>query len=133
MTLPFEAAEGLRELDCGELEGRDDNYSWGLWQQVFDRWRQAEWDAAFAGGESFRAAYERFSLVLYQLSQQRQRENTLLVTHGGMMLCVIPYLCVNAAALQRVAHVENAGFVVLDPYDHGRYICESWNLVEHLV
>jgi len=119
----------LAEMDCGELEGRTDATAWKTWEAVFIRWTQADWEATFPGGESFRSAYDRLKRAL---QQAEYTENTLLVTHGGITLSVIPYLCVNAAALQRVSMLSNTGMIVLDPYDPGRYICESWNLVEHL-
>ncbi|HRF99397.1 MAG TPA: hypothetical protein PLZ51_29490 [Aggregatilineales bacterium] len=57
---------------------------------------------------------------------------TVLVTHGGITRAVLPYLCVNAAALQRVEMMAHGGMVVLSPYDMGRFVCESWNITEHL-
>lgn len=134
LTLSAMALDGLRGIDCGELEGRDDNYSWGRWQQIYERWRQAERDAAFPGGESFGEAFGRFSGVLMQVAAEvASGEQVLLVTHGELILSIVPYLCVNAAALQRVDPVNHGGFVVLAPFDPGRYICEAWNIVEHLV
>jgi broad specificity phosphatase PhoE len=90
-----------------------------------------EWDAAFPGGESFRHAFERFNRALAQIGQD---ETALMVTHGGITCSVVPYLCVNAAALQQGGgfYLDNTGFVVLELYDTSRYICRAWNLVEHL-
>lgn len=119
----------LSEMDCGEFEGRDDKYSWGKWQQIFDRWLAAEWDATFPGGESYRDAHTRLSAVL---EKALPHENTLMVTHGGITRAVIPYLCVNAAALQRVKVIKNTAFITLEHYDPGRYACRAWNLAEHL-
>jgi broad specificity phosphatase PhoE len=81
------------------------------------------------GGESYRSVFERFARVL---SRAREDHDTLMVTHGGVIRAIVPFVCVNAAALQGVRIPENTGLVVLEPYDTGRYICESWNLVDHL-
>lgn len=119
----------LGEMDCGELEGHTDNYSWGVWQQVWERWLALDWHAAFPGGESFREAYERISLAL---TQAAEHPNSVLITHGGIIRSIIPLLCVNHAALQRAELLANGGIVVLETYNHTRYICNAWNIVEHL-
>ncbi|MCB9453590.1 MAG: histidine phosphatase family protein [Anaerolineaceae bacterium] len=123
----LEMEDGLREMDCGGFEGRTDDAAWEEFIAIYRRWKSAEWDAAFPDGETFRHAYERFSRCLHAAG-----DNTLLVTHGGITLTVVPYLCVNAAALQRTDYLDNTGLVVLERYDAERYICRSWNLVEHL-
>ncbi|MFW5709022.1 MAG: histidine phosphatase family protein, partial [Chloroflexota bacterium] len=79
--------------------------------------------------------YDRFmkSLVDAQaLVQERSDQGVLLVTHGGLIRAIVPYLCVNAAALQRVATPGNAGLIILEPYDRSRFICRAWNIIEHL-
>lgn len=118
----------LREFDCGDLEGRDDDAGWAIWSAMFDRWLAHELDAMFTGGESYKNAFERFNRVLGQLPAD---ENVLLVTHGGMIRTIVPYLCVNAAALQ-VSHIANAGIILLENYDISRYICWAWNITEYL-
>ncbi|MBZ0275673.1 MAG: histidine phosphatase family protein [Anaerolineae bacterium] len=119
--------DDLREMDCGSLERRTDDDAWGEFMAVFRRWKKGDWEATYPGGESYRQGFERFSRCLNAVT-----ETTLLVTHGGISIAVVPYLCVNAAALQGVGDLDNTGLVVLEPYDSGRYICRSWNLIEHL-
>ncbi len=119
--------EQLREWDCGDLEGQSGDAAWEAWNVVHQQWRQHILDAACPGGETFGDALLRMTLAL------RDAQSTeLLVTHGGIGICVIPYLCVNAAALQRIDYLSYTGIVVLERYDADRYICQSWNLVEHL-
>jgi probable phosphoglycerate mutase len=124
-----EARDDLREMDCGELEGHTDAFAWQRWRSTFDQWRRGEWEARFPGGESFREGYTRLARILHEATLT---ENAVLVSHGGITLSVVPYLCVNAAALQRVNALANTGMIVLEPYDMGRYACMSWDLVEHL-
>jgi probable phosphoglycerate mutase len=119
----------LCEIHCGDLEGRDDDEAWSLWESIYRRWYGREMTAAFPGGETFYQAHERFSRALSRIAPS---ETALLVTHGGITCCIVPYLCVNAAALQRVDTLSNTGFVLLEPYDLARYICHAWNLVEHM-
>jgi phosphohistidine phosphatase SixA len=56
----------------------------------------------------------------------------LIISPGDSMVELLPRLCVNAAALQRVQLPHPAGFIVLERYDLSRYICHSWDLREHL-
>jgi len=121
--------DDLHEMDCGNLEGRVDEDAWDIWSSVYQRWIQADWAAAFPNGETFRSAYDRLLNVLMRCPEEG---NTVLVTHGGITRTVVPYLCVNAAALQRVNHLDNTGMIVLEPYDAGRFVCESWNIKDHL-
>lgn len=119
----------LREMDCGNLEGRTDEDAWNLWKQVTARWRVGQWEAAFPGGETLQTAFDRLRRVLLRCAQD---ENTLLVTHGGICIFVLPYLCVNAAALQGSLALDNTGIIELDYYDSHRFVCEAWNKTEHL-
>ena len=115
--------DDLREIDFGSVTD-------ALWRQgIFERWMQGEADAAFAGGERFSHAYRRFAEALGRVPAQVP---ALLITHGAIVRSVLPYLCVNAAALQVRDPLAQGGFVVLERYDAERYICRSWNLVEHL-
>ena len=127
-VIPVEEV-GLCEMDCGNLEGRSDEAARVIWTQVYERWCLFEVDARFPEGESYGEAVARFKCALGQVSPD---ETTLLVTHGGITRSVIPPLCVNAAALQRVDHLDNTGMIVLEHYDSDRYSCSAWNLIEHL-
>jgi probable phosphoglycerate mutase len=121
--------ENLGEMDCGDLEGRTDDAAWSARGVVYDRWLAGDWDATFPGGESFRHAFERFNRAMAQVGES---ETALMVTHGGIAVAVVPFICVNAAALQRSPGLDNTGMVVLESYYARRYICRAWNLVEHL-
>jgi broad specificity phosphatase PhoE len=124
----------LAEMDCGELEGRTDEDAWDIWAEVFERWKTCDWECRFPGGETFRQAHDRLVKVLLGTTDLLEKNggSALLVTHGGITRAVLPYLCVNAAALQRISHLHNTGIAVFEPYDPGRYACMAWDIVEHL-
>lgn len=130
LGLDINTLDGLAENDCGGFEGRTDMDAWKAWGRIFDRWLNGEWEARFPEGESYREAYDRF---LGALMTAKPDENTLMVTHGGITRAVVPYLCVNAAALQRVLSTGYTGFILLEPYDLGRFECVAWGLEEHLL
>ncbi len=117
----------LREWDCGKLEGQSDDAAWAAWSVVHQQWRQHILDAACPGGETFGAAAARLSSAM-----REAQPNELLITHGGIGICVIPYLCVNAAALEPIPYLSYTGIVVIERDDAGRYSCLRWNCAEHL-
>lgn len=121
--------EDLCEINCGNLEWRTDDAGWKAWTEVYERWLHFEPDARFPQGESYAEAVTRIKRALARTAPD---ENTLLVTHGGVTVTVIPPLCVNYAELRWVEHLVNTGIIVLEHYDADRYSCSSWNLVEHL-
>jgi broad specificity phosphatase PhoE len=120
---------GLGEMDCGDLDGRTDEESWAAWRAVYERWQQRDWKATYLGGESYQQGFDRFNRCLMGV---QPHETALLVTHGGISVTVIPYLCVNAAALHGDLTLDHTGMIVLEPYGDGRYICRAWNQTEHL-
>lgn len=79
---------------------------------------------------SSQQAVKRFSELLMKI--QNTNEVSLIVTQGELLAQAVPPLCVNAAALQRVRAPLNAGFIVLETFTLGRYICQSWDLRDHL-
>jgi broad specificity phosphatase PhoE len=121
--------EALREIHCGDFDGKSSKSDWACYMTIFSLWRRGEWDAGYPGGETFREAFERYATFLKALPQDK---TALVVSHAGIALAVVPLLCVNAAALQRIDIQDNTGFVLLDHYDSQRFACDAWNLIEHL-
>lgn len=129
LNLTCSVSDDLREMDCGALEWRTDEAGWNEFYSVYERWQQRDWNATYPDGESYRQGFDRFNHCLMNVDPN---ETTLLVTHGGISVSVIPYLCVNAAALQGKLKLDNTGIVILEPYGDGRYICRAWNQTAHL-
>ena len=119
----------LGEMNCGDFDGRTDEASWDEWRIIYKRWQQRDWKATYPGGESYQQGFDRFNRCLMNVNPG---ETTLLVTHGGITVTVVPYLCVNAAALQGSRMLDHTGMIVLEPYGDGRYICRAWNQTDHL-
>lgn len=119
----------LCEADCGNLSGQADETSWAQWRSLRQRWHQGEADARFPEGESLRDAFTRFAEVLHALPAD---QNPVIITHGEISRSVVPLLCVNAAALQRINILSHTGFTTLERYGTSRYICKAWDLNAHL-
>jgi hypothetical protein len=59
-------------------------------------------------------------------------ETTLIITRPHSIVDLLPRLCINAAALQRVTTPSPTGIILLERYNAGHYICHAWDLREHL-
>ena len=68
LDLDYEVVEALREYDCGILEGRSDEDSWQMWQELFDAWsKHKQWAKRIEGGESFHEVRSRFVSLIDDL------------------------------------------------------------------
>jgi len=92
---PLELADGLREPDCGVLEGRSDEAAW----VEHDRWKKnwssgRDLDKKLEGGESYEDVRERFVAFVKGLVARYGKTDAefLLVTHGAAMLIGLPAL-----------------------------------------
>lgn len=119
--------DDLREIDGGVYDYKTDDESWAAWHEIYARWRQGDMHAAFPGGETYKQGYDRFLQALLRCDPNA---NTVLVAHAGIIRTIVPYLCVNAAALQNIKAPHNGGLVVLSYYDAHRFECEAWDLHE---
>lgn len=121
--------DDLAEIDGGIYDKKNDDDSWQAWRVIYERWKTADFDATFPGGESYRQGFDRFQRALLRCERD---VNTVLVTHAGIVRTVVPYLCVNAAALQNIQAPQNCGIVALSYYDAHRFACDAWDITEHL-
>ena len=127
MDLVPKLDDDLREIDGGDYDFKTDDQSWREWREIYTRWKQGDMSASFPGGESYQQGYDRFLRALLRCDADK---NTVLVAHAGIIRTVVPYLCVNAAALQNIKAPHNCGVVVLHYYDANRFECEAWDLHE---
>ncbi|GAB3663339.1 hypothetical protein GCM10027589_26890 [Actinocorallia lasiicapitis] len=75
--------EGLRELDVGDLDGRDDPEAWDVHDSVLARWDAGDTAAAFPGGESLNEAATRLLTALSRCAAVAP--SPLVVSHGGVI------------------------------------------------
>jgi len=93
LGLQVETAEGLREFDVGEFEGRTDPEGWCMHNDVIARWANGESTASMPGGESLPEIVDRLSRLLQALAGSAEKEsNYLLVGHGGLYIVALPHV-----------------------------------------
>ncbi len=104
-----QSSELLREMDFGNWEGR-------LWSDIsrgeIDEWRNNLEDFPAPGGESLGDVSQRCVRFLEQI-EARQHEKAFVMTHGGVVRCLVAHALglplKNAARI----HVEFGGVSIL--------------------
>jgi broad specificity phosphatase PhoE len=81
----------LREVDVGELDGRNDASAWATCGEVLADWRQGNLDRRFPGGENGHELAARISSALHRLASASAGP-ILVVAHGANIRAAIPPL-----------------------------------------
>jgi probable phosphoglycerate mutase len=91
-------ADGLREFDCGILEGLGDEESWKQHQWVQEQWYfHVNPAARIEEGESFIDIETRFGRTLGEIVHRHGEVGSavLMLTHGATMTAMLPHLLAN--------------------------------------
>ena len=91
--LPVRAEVGLREQDWGDWVGRTIRDISREEPDALARVESAGWEFRPPGGEDRHEVWERSSSALLRAARQWPGENILVVTHEGVIKCLIYRLC----------------------------------------
>lgn len=119
LHLPVEIAEGLKEYDCGILEGRGDGAAWALHRQFGQDWRAGRNRASAPdGGESFFDIQRRVGEFISGLAARfnGRPAEVLCVSHGGTLLFGL---------LERFSNID-AAFIQKNGFPHTVIISAAW-------
>jgi probable phosphoglycerate mutase len=120
LSCPIKITDGLKEYDCGILEGKSDPESWGIFDQVFDQWMKGDLDARIEGGESFNDIRVRFIPFFEAVLEKYQHtsDNLIMVGHGGLYRCVLPLVAKDLDFEYLLARpLSNAGYILAETMD----------------
>lgn len=93
LKIPVARADGLREFDCGVMEGRSDDEAWFEIGHAVRVWvDDSNLDYRIPEGESCREVRERFNILVDKLLQVGGDNSYLLVSHGGTLRLTLPEL-----------------------------------------
>jgi probable phosphoglycerate mutase len=81
----------LREVNVGELDGRNDATAWATYDQILADWRNGNLDRRFPGGENRHELAARISSALHRLASASAGP-ILVVAHGANIRAAIPAL-----------------------------------------
>lgn len=86
--------EEFREVDVGELEGKDFNAeTWGAYHHVVSEWFAGNAQAALPGGEDYTAMWGRMWRGLEQMLAGKTNRTLVLVGHAGIFTATLKDIC----------------------------------------
>ena len=121
----------LREWHLGVFQG--------MTYQAVDEKYPSEWhafrnslpDFRVPGGESADEVYGRTRLFLEELLRRHPQGRVLLVTHGGILRCILKYALALQGSWPLPPSVTNAAYARFTVRD-GRWRLDCWNCAAHL-
>lgn len=129
LHIPVDVADGLREPDCGIMEGRRDEAAWAEHHRVSEAWLVSrDYDTRIEGGESFNAVRARFEPWLDRVLADygHTSASILAITHGLLIYTMLSITLANAGeAFAEWRPIPNAGTIVVERQAAG-WICVEW-------
>jgi 2,3-bisphosphoglycerate-dependent phosphoglycerate mutase len=113
---PLRIEADLHERLVGELQGKSNEESGGLWTETVRRWKEGELDFAPPGAESYLTLQGRVVPVLERLARDYADQTLVVVAHGHvcrtLLLSLLPGMSV--AAWDRLKRIDNVGITELE-------------------
>ena len=127
LGIPYQVTEALREYDCGILEEKSDEESWGHHNQYYEDWvLRGQYTNKPEGGECFLDIQSRFVPFIENLTQGDGDKNILLVGHGGLFTLMLPLVLTNIDhAFTTSRGLGNAWYVLARQGADG-LVCLRW-------
>lgn len=126
LHVPYEVTEALREYDCGILEDRSDETSWGLHREIYEDWTlNHNYQRKPEGGECFLEIRDRF-LPFIESFQLSGDKHILLIGHGGLFQLMLPLVLANIDdAFVRLHGIGHTDCVIAEGQST-RLVCLQW-------
>ena len=126
LALPLTIRAGLRELDAGHFEMRNDRPSVDTYISTLVNWVDGDRSVRMPGAESGHEAFERFDTVVNELASLGH-ETAVIVSHGAMLRYWIAAVAANVSA-NFVAEnfIHNTGVVIMVGNPTDGWHLDSW-------
>jgi broad specificity phosphatase PhoE len=93
LGLPIQTElEDLREVNVGNLDGRNDDEAWTTYESVLAAWRSGRLDRRFPGGETGHELATRIGRALQSVAAWAGDSDAIVVAHGASIRAAIPVL-----------------------------------------
>jgi len=125
LGLPVLVDDRLREFDVGRYEGTRDQRHWDEFDDVVAAWmRDGDVDRRVGGGESHRDMRARFVPLVADAAALPG--TTVLVGHGGLFLCMLPWVLANVSVDWALDHLLTPTDTVVAQGAGDRLVCIEW-------
>ncbi len=126
LDLPYRVTEALREYNCGILEGKSDEASWGLHRQYYEAWTlRHDYLSKPEGGENFVDIQKRFLPFIESLKRDDD-EHILLVGHGGLFHLMLPLVLTNIDNEFVNSHAIGHTECIIAELRGDEFVCLQW-------
>ena len=123
--VPVEVDDRLREFDVGAYEGSRDDAHWAEYDDVVTAWlERGDPDRRVGGGESHRELVARLGDLLRDVALRPG--TSVLVGHGGLFLCGLPFLLDDLPVQWAIDHPLTPTSTVAVAVQGDRLVCASW-------
>ncbi|HEY7145865.1 MAG TPA: histidine phosphatase family protein [Streptosporangiaceae bacterium] len=93
LRLPVRAElEDLREVNVGDLDGRNDDTAWQTYDAILAGWRCGQLGQRFPGGESGHELAGRIGRALRTVAELAGDDDAVVVAHGASVRAAVPAL-----------------------------------------
>jgi len=130
LDVPLQSVDGLREFDCGVLEGRSGPFAWLRFSRILYLWfERGKLDKRFKGGESYLDIRQRFIALMDELAGRYAQTDAriLCVSHGGTLHIGLSALLDNLPPEQVSRWSIPYTTLIKTTYKNGRFICSEWD------
>lgn len=129
----LEVADGIHEVQVGELEDRFDDDAHGVFKDIVDRWHRGDLDARLPGGESLAMVYDRYLPVVEDLTGRYLTgpgggRDVYVVSHGAAIRLIAARLAGVDPTFAASTHLQNTGSIELEFVD-GLWRLHRWGAV----
>lgn len=115
--LPVLPLDDLREIFCGEAEGRPVHEAKECFAEIWEaNLRQEDESLCLPGGESYRAFRERCLAAVHRIAAAHPGQRVVIVTHAGVICQVLGALYGNSPALWADHRPGNCSLTTVDWY-----------------
>ena len=123
----------LRERHLGVLQGQLATEAERVLPEAYHVFRQGGPDAVIPEGESTRQRFECAIACFEELAGRHAGEQFVVVTHGGVLSCLIRHvLGLPLDAPRRFSRLNGSWNIFLHEPKRGRWTLETWGDVGHL-
>ncbi|MFE0022119.1 histidine phosphatase family protein [Amycolatopsis sp. NPDC059021] len=130
LGLDVQVIDGVKEIDAGDLENRNDQESISIYLKTVSQWLQGDLAVAIPGGETGEQVRARFLGAVAALRSAHERTDpdgtVVLVSHGGAIRVCAEWLASNVRPdIANSALIPNTGVVELEAVPDGWH-CRTW-------